>query len=187
MLKRLIENQKIRIDAHQRGNGHIDNWDDPSTDIHIHKTTRAKISGKSVNVEIRIPLNSNREATFEIGKAENEIARKRLSREIRDALTDVNTRQGFIDDLIDTLDNYPTTLSSIDRCTNAVRRLAQHFGLIEQVEEDIIAYAGQRIISFTSTFQDEDDRRYAVSLDEDNIEISEIDNYSRKVVRLNER
>lgn len=82
MLKRLIENQKIRINAHQRGNGYIDNWDDLSTDIHIHKTTRAKISGKSVNVEIRIPLNSNRKATFEISKT-NVITRNRLSKEIR--------------------------------------------------------------------------------------------------------
>lgn len=185
MLKRLIENQKIRIDAHQRGNGHIDNWDDPATDIHVHKTTRARISGKSVNVEIRIPLNSDREATFEIGKTENEIARRKLSREIREALSNSDTRQGFIDDLVDTLDNYPTTLESRDRCTNAVRRLARHFGLTEQVEDDIVTYAGQRILSFTSTFQDEDARRYAVSLDEDNIEISEIDNYSRKAVRLN--
>lgn len=185
MLKKLIENQKIRIDAHQRGNGHINNWDDPSTDIHVHKTTRARISGKSVNVEIRIPINSNREATFEIGKTENHIARRKLSKEIREALSDSDTRQGFINDLIDTLDNYPTTLTSRDRCVNAVRRLAQHFGLTEQVEDNLVTYAGQRILSFTSTFQDENNRRYAVSLDENNIEISEIDNYSRKSVRLN--
>jgi hypothetical protein len=63
--------------------------------------------------------------------------------------------------------------------------LARHFGLTEQVEDDIVTYAGQRILSFTSTFQDEDDRRFAVSLDEDNIELSEIDNYSRKTIRLN--
>ena len=36
-MKSILENQTIRIDNHLRGGVPID-WDDPSQDIHLHKS-----------------------------------------------------------------------------------------------------------------------------------------------------
>lgn len=45
-LNGLIKKQTIIIDDHKRGSQEVKNWDDPSSDIHIDKTTNFPLDGK---------------------------------------------------------------------------------------------------------------------------------------------
>ena len=38
-IKKLIDNQQIRIDSHQRGSGKANTWN-PIEDVHLHKITK---------------------------------------------------------------------------------------------------------------------------------------------------
>jgi|GEM_PF-1138790 len=157
-MRELLENQTIRVDAHRWGNREHITWDNTANDIHIDKTTYWRIRGKRVKVRIRIPINSNRPFVVEIlndirnpDRATQE-AKQQLEREIARALADPLTRQSFIDDLIDILENYQSILSSSDRARDAVRRLGRHFGLNDNIIEDLVSYSGNRVRSFVTLF-----------------------------------
>ena len=77
-LNGLIKKQTIIIDDHKRGSQEVKNWDDPSSDIHIDKTTNFPLDGKRQKVRIRIPINSDRPIIIENGKRLelNEIPKK---------------------------------------------------------------------------------------------------------------
>ena len=49
-LNGLIKKQTIIIDDHKRGSQEVKNWDDPSSDIHIDKTTNFPLDGKRQKV-----------------------------------------------------------------------------------------------------------------------------------------
>ena len=93
----LIKKQTIIIDDHKRGSQEVKNWDDPSCDIHIDKTTNFPLNGKIQKVRIRIPINSDRSITIENEKRQevNKVPRK-LYREINKALEDKQIRNNFI-------------------------------------------------------------------------------------------
>ena len=59
-LQALLNNQTIEIDDHKRGAREIKNWDDPSIDIHIEKTTKYKIKGVLQDIIIKISINNQR-------------------------------------------------------------------------------------------------------------------------------
>ena len=86
-LKRLIEDQTIIIDDHIRGNRELKNWDDPSVDVHIDKSTNSKINGEWQRVRIRVPINSNRPIKVENKKGKLEEIPRRLKKEIKDAFS----------------------------------------------------------------------------------------------------
>ena len=185
MLKRLIENEKIRIDAHKSGNREDNNWDDRKSDIHIHKTTYAKINGKATNIEIRIPINSDRDVSYEIKGKESLQARQKLEKEIQEAFANKNKREQFVADLLKVLDNYSSSLSSEDRANAVVKRIAKHFNLKREIEEDIKSYAGKTLLSYTKIYTDNSQRQYFVTVNDKGINLGEITPFSHTDIRLN--
>lgn len=53
-IKKLIDNQQIRIDSHQRGSEKANTWD-PIEDVHLHNNVNRK---KKESYEIRVSLNT---------------------------------------------------------------------------------------------------------------------------------
>ena len=99
-MKSILKNQTIRIDNHQRG-GVPDNWDDPSQDIHLHKSQNS--DKKQLRYEIRIPLNTRREITI---NGNSEPVPSKLKKEIDKSLGNQSKKQHFIDELKEALRNY---------------------------------------------------------------------------------
>lgn len=99
-MKSILENQTIRIDNHLRGGTPID-WDDPSQDIHLHKSQNS--DKKQLRYEIRIPLNTGREVTI---NGNSEPVPSKLKKEIEKAFEDHSKKQHFIDELKEALRSY---------------------------------------------------------------------------------
>lgn len=99
-MKSILENQTIRIDNHLRGGVPID-WDDPSQDIHLHKSQNS--DKKQLRYEIRIPLNTEREITI---NGDSEPVPSKLKKEIEKAFEDHSKKQHFIDELEEALRSY---------------------------------------------------------------------------------
>ena len=99
-MKSILENQTIRIDNHLRGGVPID-WDDPSQDIHLHKSQNS--DKKQLRYEIRIPLNTEREITI---NGDSEPVPSKLKKEIEKAFEDHSKKQHFIDELKEALRSY---------------------------------------------------------------------------------
>ena len=59
-LRSLIKNQVLSIDDHKWGCQENKNWDIQHCDIHVDKKTNYPIKGKIREVQIKIPINSNR-------------------------------------------------------------------------------------------------------------------------------
>jgi len=121
-LKPLIEKQTIRIDNHFRGAGVPNDISDKKQDVHIHK--EFKDSNKQRNIVIKIPLQDNRDISFE-GKD----IPSRIRKEIADVLNDAETRNSFLKDVYHALmkdwkwDGTPKEQDSI------ANRIADAFGI----------------------------------------------------------
>jgi hypothetical protein len=159
-LHALIKGQEIFIDNHQRGSGAINNWDDSTKDIHIHKTA---YHPKNVKVEILIPLNSNRGITMKEVRngVKSDTVPHSLEKEIRGALENLNIRVPFICDLKDILKNYSSILSSKEKVKGALTRLSNHFGL--HWTEDIISK------EYAFLFEDDETNKYHVKMNNEGI------------------
>ena len=59
-LRSLIKNQVLSIDDHKWGCQEEKKWDFKHCDIHVDKRTNFPINGKIREVQIKIPINSNR-------------------------------------------------------------------------------------------------------------------------------
>ena len=106
-MKSILENQTIRIDNHLRGCVPID-WDDPSQDIHLHKSQNS--DKKQLRYEIRIPLNTEREITI---NGDSEPVPSKLKKEIEKAFEDHSKKQHFIDELKEALRSYNWKISIV--------------------------------------------------------------------------
>lgn len=121
-LKPLIEKQTIRIDNHFRGAGVPNDIYDRKQDVHIHKEFMD--SNKQRNIVIKIPLQANRNISFE----EKDIP-SRIRKEVTDVLNDVETRDSFLKDVYNALtrdwkwDGTPKEQDSI------ANRIANAFGI----------------------------------------------------------
>jgi hypothetical protein len=150
-LKPLVKDQTITIDNHHRGTGLPTSWDDTLYDLHIHKR---KNKDKRVAADIRIPLNSDRPLQINIKKQKKSFTENQLRKEIQEALGDKNKRQPFINSLIETLTNYPSERSSKERAEEAVKRLAKHFDLSDEIVKEVVSYTHQQVDVYTAVFQD---------------------------------
>lgn len=179
MLNKLIADQKIIVDAHKRGTGENIHWDKSSNDIHIDKRTNRKIKDRHIVAHIKIPINSDNDISVEIvnnvhkPKQVLEPAEKLIIREIKEALSNKKIREEFVNSLIDTLQNYPTNLSSEDRAQAVMRRLARHFGLSDQLRELLIERALGRIASVSAMLSGYN-KNYFININRENITIGEI-------------
>ena len=184
-LNGLIKKQTIIIDDHKRGSQEVKNWDDPSSDIHIDKTTNFPLDGKRQKVRIRIPINSDRPIKIENGKRQelNEIPKK-LYREIRKALKNKQIRNRFIFEIIDVLDNFETALSNVEKAKSILMRIAKHFGL-DWPTETIINYAEDVLLAYTLVYQKNPKEEYFAKIDRHKIEIGQYCGYAKQLRKLN--
>ncbi|WP_214226648.1 hypothetical protein [Pedobacter sp. B4-66] len=173
-LQPLINKQKIRIDAHQRGNGHIDRWDDSATDIHIDKRTNTKVNGKEVEAVLRIPINSSREVTCEVNKSPNAQASDKIRKEVLKAFANAKTRRAFIKDLLDELDNYPSNFTSQIKIASTLERLAKHFGLTDKILQHFFFDHRDRLEGVTIEFNGEDGKTYFIAANKNEIIVGEV-------------
>jgi len=178
MLKALIKNQKIRVDAHKWGTGESVRWDSASEDIHIDKETVRRIQGRSVKVRIKIPINSDRSVQVGIIGTVKYIdqatakARKEIVEEIVRALSDKQVREAFVNDLLKIMENYPGNLSSLEKARSAVNRLASHFGLSGDIKEEILRHAERKLTAVITVFR-EAENSYFITLGQGGITIGQ--------------
>lgn len=180
-LKSLIENQKIIIDEHKRATGEIKKWDSDD-DIHIDKETQYKIEGKLQQVRIKIPINSHRKISVEAKSKINEIPRK-LKKEIIKAFENKKKRESFIQDLVEILKNYESTISNLDKVKDAMTRIAKHFELTSWIEEEIKNIIGSTIAA--RLYKDDENNEYYIIMNNKKIELGQISTSWKEVLKLN--
>lgn len=182
-LKGLIKNQTIRIDDHHWGNREQKNWDDTVKDIHIDKSTNTKVNGKRQNLQIRIPINSDR--PIKIGNKNDQINSipRSLEKEIKEALENKDSRVAFIGDLLDTLREFPSSLDNEKRAKDILDRLSKHFGL-EWTGEKTTTYAKDVLRYYAQTYTDQAGLKYFLTIDKQKIEIGQNNGYARYFKRL---
>lgn len=123
-MKNLLRNQKIRIDNHQRGSGSPNNWDDPTSDVHIEKF----IKNNKDKYRIKIPINSNRPIT--VNKKDGLAVPKWLSKEIREVFEDDKQRRSFVKWICEALSAYNSNrLTPEQMVRQAVGYVGKAFGL----------------------------------------------------------
>ena len=123
-IKGLLNNQKIRIDHHQRGSNSPNNWDDPTCDIHIDKY----VHDNKDKYKIKIPINSNRPITVN-GKNGMNIP-KRLLKEINEIFNNDTTRQSFVKRICKVISIYKSDkLNQEQRAKQAIGYIRKAFGL----------------------------------------------------------
>lgn len=181
-LKPLIENQSIIIDDHKRGTMEIKDWDNPANDIHIDKNTKYRINGERQHVQIRLPINSNKDISVEIkNKRNNEVPRK-LKKEIKKAFENKKTREQFVKDLIPILENFSSNLDSVEKARDTLKKIAKHFDLDWNTQE-IVNLVGEALLEYTQIYQD-DEYQYYFTINDRRIRISNVDNWFRAKHRI---
>ena len=109
-LRSLIKNQVLSIDDHKWGCQEDKNWDIQHCDIHVDKKTNYPIKGKIREVQIKIPINSNRpiEITDKIkgNKSNLDDIPRNLKKEIENAFSNDKIRKAFVIDVYDVLINF---------------------------------------------------------------------------------
>lgn len=170
-MKKLIDRQEIRIDNHQRAvvNPNF-NFDDDNNDIHLDKTTQTRIDGKICEVQIRIPLNSNRPVKItNKGKGLknrdiNNIPPK-LQKEIHDAFKDVDRRSRFIEDILGALREYEHIEDNDNKKTKkyekVLKRVAKAFDVEWILEKPI---KGLNLVGVLSAFVVNKQKKYKFSI-----------------------
>lgn len=179
-LKSLINNQSIMIDDHKRGSQEVKNWDDKSSDIHIDKSTKYRINGKKEEVRIRIPINSEKDISVENrDKHRIKDVPKKLKKEINKAFANKKKRKLFINDLVEILDNFSSTLENVNKVKVTLERLSKHFDL-KWTEQNIQNYIDDYLTEYTQIFSDEFGKQFYITINRQRIKISDVDNWTRQ-------
>ncbi|MHA3053654.1 hypothetical protein [Acinetobacter sp. ANC 4640] len=170
-LTKLIKNQTIMIDDHQRGNREIKNFDNHSSDIHLDKKTNFKIDGKFQDIRIKISINSDRKPVINLennkSKKLDQIP-KQLKKEIDDAFQNTELALNFFNDIENNIKNYPSILEDKNKCIFVFDRLAKFFELRKTGEE---IYNRQK--SYEATFRTKDHRDIKAKIGQTKIVIGE--------------
>ena len=127
----LIKGQKVGIDPHKLGVS-VD-WDDPTSDIHLHKETDGKNTKKKEKYEIKIPLNlndSNREITVKWDNNTNQEIPQQIKKEVQKAFKDKTITAAFVKDVVEAVKNYnDKTKTQEHRARQAMGNIKKAFGL----------------------------------------------------------
>jgi hypothetical protein len=183
-LSPLLDKQVIRIDDHNRGSREIKSWDDRSKDVHIDKRTKYKINGKTQNVTIRIPINSDREISVEINGDRNSELPRRLYREIQKVLKEnAQTVEAFAKDIVEEIKDYSSILENEQKAQAALNRLSKHFDL-EWTKDKIATYINDELVAYTQIYRNRNNKAYYFTLSVDFLELSDITGWSRHDVWL---
>ena len=179
-MKALIEGEEIHLDNHHP-NLLLD-WDS-NQDIHIHKTTYMEYDGKTISVDARISINSDRGIVIVPKKEQTqkqEQIRRKIIGEIKDAFENPHNRKitkAFVKDLIDELKdiNIKKTPEIIEQTFD---RIMGYFGLNENVGK---LFKNEKE-SFLKKYRDSK-REYYIRLGKDSISIGEMDNDRKKLLK----
>jgi uncharacterized protein YpuA (DUF1002 family) len=183
-LRELLNKQIIRIDDHNRGNREEKDWDDKRKDVHIDKQTKFKINGKTQNITIRIPINSDREISTEINGNRNEELPYQLFKEIKKALqNDREATEAFAKDIVDEIKDYKSVLANEQKAQIALNRLSKHFDL-EWTKVKIATYINETLESYTQIYRNKEDKKYYFTLNTHFLELSDITGWSRHEIWL---
>lgn len=178
-LKPLIQRQTLKIDDHKWGSKERKNWDRSHTDVHIDKSTKYPINGKNQNVRIRIPINSDRPLNVENQKGSTlEKVPRKLEKEIKSAFEDRETREAFINDLVDILSNYDSVLDTTAKVSEALGKISRHFDL-KWTDQNIQSYVNGYLSKYTQIYTDDSGEQYYITIDEKKIKIGSVDNWTR--------
>ena len=175
-LRSLIEKQVITIDDHTRGCDKINNWDDSSIDVHLDKKTKYRIQGKYVEVRIKIPINSDRDITIKKNGREIESIPQKISKEIEGAFRDKKIRDSFVKDLVDVLRTFASALTSKEKATAALTRIAQHFDLKpEMLIRSIPEYSGEGLNKLSLKYKTKSGESFYAEIQKDKMSFGEKD------------
>lgn len=186
-LIKLIENQTIIIDDHNRGNQEVKTWDNPARDVHIDKTTNFKLGGVRQKVRIKIPLNSQREVTISDlrNKRVDEIPRK-LKREIQEALENRQSRIEFVVDVLRNINNYQSALENREKLNQIFTSLSSHFEL-NWTGERIETYTGEALELYSEKYRDQMNKLYFITMDQSKLKIGRLNGYGRYQIHNKKR
>lgn len=120
-MRALLSNQTLRIDYHHYGE--VD-WDDPSQDIHLHKTSN---NNANIQYDIRIPLNTDRKATVSVnGRTHLSSIPSKIKNEVNKAFNRGNKRNTFIRQLRNELG---TRGCAIENMADVAEKIERVFGI----------------------------------------------------------
>ena len=183
-MRRLIENQIIRIDNHRAG-GIID-WNDQTTCIHIHK----ECFRNNKKYIIKVPLNRDEKASFTNVYNPHKPIPHKIIEEIQETLNNPKIRDRFIKDVCGVLKRANWNMSEAN-VLNISEKISRAFGLSFFRSYKTTDNANN-IISFTQVMVDENETRYQLTIDllNQRLSIGQLKNnsklYRHFVVNLND-
>ncbi len=142
-LKRLIEHQRIRIDAHEAGTGQPAK----AEGLHIDKTfTEKRLKGK----RLKINLNSGE---IDAGKIDDQDL-KRVLREIRDVLKkDKNILRDFGETIADELNRWSGGKINVETAKTSASAIAKKLGLKPEIQEEIVRKVHGRLTELVTILE----------------------------------
>lgn len=152
-LTKLISGQRITIDAHRRGTGQPNNFNDPTSDIHIHK----EVYRDPRKYVIRVPLQPNRSVSVNCVRQFDKVPPKIL-KEIQEVLNEQKTRERLYHEVFEELQKYQWLWNKED-AKSIISKISSAFGL-HQTDSEIEADAGRYFAQMYSDGQ----ARYQVVL-----------------------
>lgn len=138
-LSPLINNQDVFIDAHGHEKEGI-SFSDERYDIHLHKKTKYRIEGKVQEVNIRIPLNSNRSVTVTNAQNKDLDVPRKLLKEVHAVFEeDIDLRTNFVKEMKSILENYYNVFWDKELAKNIFKKIGSFFNLNWDDENTIFA------------------------------------------------
>lgn len=165
-INKLTKDQNIQIDNHKSASEI--RCDDSG--LHIHKRMNNHSNYGGVN--IRIPLNGNEDIDFSNFKGGKDI-RKRLQREIIDALNDKTKVRLFVTDVLSWIkengqNNHLPKDAIIDSAKKAIETLRKHFDSYPNVEHHFSVIGKEVIGHFWPTDNKDLDKELYIKADTQN-------------------
>lgn len=174
-LKPLIEKQTLKIDDENRGNREIKTFD-KDRNVHIHKRTN---DNKNF-IEIKIPINSDRELEIKNNKKEGTIP-SWLMKEIKEALNEPEKLKAFIYDVRRVLKNYSISIEnnkSVIEDNEIVKaildRIAKHLDINIAEEYYELFNKEGRPVAYVQKYIDNKNRKYFSKVTSESFEVGQI-------------
>lgn len=162
-LKRLIDNQKLRVDAHSRGVATPNDL----KGVHIHKTF---IDHKRRNKSIRIDITGD---NIQYEKSFNDTDKARIVKEIGDVLeTDKQKLIEFAKYVSDILWRWSNKGITADKAQEYAKKIASLFDLEETAQKEFTSKVDGEISRYISIHRDSQNKLYVIDQNAKRILIS---------------
>lgn len=185
-LQSLTNGQTITIDDHKRGCREHKDWNNPSADIHLHKSTNDTNDPKAVS--IRIPLN-NPERPVYIENTHRHQKREEvptwLRKEIEKTLNNKKLREKFLKGIVKRLDDYKWPYSNVSHeifhkeIKKLIEKIAKGFNL-KVTEETTELWSNIKLERFTQILTNDSNKRFKLVLKENYFRLGECEIKERR-------